>query len=136
MTIRALAVILAFALLNGCTSAPTSVFDAAASAEADAYTPRKVGEAERAACSGRGGSIRGVGMFGTPSCVIPYADAAKACRDKSDCQGRCIMELGHPGEPDLKPGDDLTGQCQKDTALFGCYAEIVDGKVRHTICVD
>jgi hypothetical protein len=118
----------AFAVLSGCSSLDREV-DAARSRAAPTA-------AERAQCEAGGGSIRGVGMFGLPSCVTPYADAGKVCRDKSDCRGRCIVELGHPGEPDLKPGDALTGQCQKDTALFGCYAEIVDGKVRHTICVD
>lgn len=118
-------------LISGCVTGSSIDREVAA-----ARRKAQPSAAEVADCKAQGGSIQGVGMFGMPSCVIPYADGGKVCSDDTDCQGRCIVELGHPGEPDLKPGDALTGQCQKDTALFGCYAEIVGGKVEHSICVD
>jgi hypothetical protein len=79
-------------------------------------------------------------MFGTPSCVIPYSDVGKHCSGKADCQGLCINEEGSDaawvaGEYP-KPGDVLSGTCQANDALFGCYAEIEGGTVREAICVD
>jgi hypothetical protein len=138
MTIRALAVILAIALLNGCTSAPTSVYDAAAAAEADAYTPREVGDPERAACSERGGSIVTRGMLGSPMCAVPYADAGKICSDKTECQGECRATRAGPGGPPIRQGDKISGRCDADTqAGFGCFSLVKDGRAAQPeICVD
>lgn len=138
MIIRALAVILAISLLNGCTSAPTPVVDAVAKAEADAYTPREVGEAERAACTERGGSIVTRGMFGSPMCAVPYADAGKVCRDKTECQGECRASRAGPGEPPIREGDTISGRCDADTqAGFGCFSLVKDGRAAQPeICVD
>lgn len=135
MTIRTFAIVLAIALLNGCTSAPTSVFDAAA--EADAHTPREVGQAERAACSEHGGSIVTRGMLGAPMCAVPYADAGKVCRDKADCQGEC-RATSRPGEPPIRQGDTISGRCDADTqAGFGCFSLVKDGRASQPeICVD
>lgn len=83
-----------------------------------------------AQCAAKGGSIQPVGKAQIPTCVTPYADAGKACTDKSQCQGNCILE------GNLEAADNVTGQCQKTDRQFGCYAKVVNGKSTGAICVD
>lgn len=83
-----------------------------------------------AECSAKGGSILPVGKAQIPTCVIPYADAGKACTDKSQCQGECVLESN------LEAQGDVAGQCQKTNRQFGCYAKVVNGKITGAICVD
>ena len=83
-----------------------------------------------AACSAKGGSIQPVGKAQIPTCVVPYADAGKACTDKSQCEGACVLE------GNLEPQGDVTGTCQKTNRQFGCYAKVVNGKATAAICVD
>ena len=82
-------------------------------------------------CSSEGGTIRGVGMFGTPACVIPFPDAGKACSDKSECQGLCKA-------PDSAlVGSSAIGTCQRDTHdMYGCYNKIERGLVVGGVCLD
>ena len=77
-------------------------------------------------------------MFGMPVCVRAFADAGKSCTDKADCQGRCILDFGSEGVSlATHPiGAEASGQCQRDDALFGCYAEILQGRVTQPICAD
>lgn len=82
------------------------------------------------ACAARGGTIQLVGKAQIQTCVTPYADAGKACADKSQCQGACILE------GNLEPQGEVTGQCQKTDRQFGCYAKVVNGKATAAICVD
>jgi hypothetical protein len=82
------------------------------------------------ACSAKGGSIQPVGRAQIPTCVVPYADAGKACTDKSQCQGACIAEGNAESQ------NAVAGQCQKTNRQFGCYARIVNGKSTGTLCVD
>ncbi|MBI5939301.1 MAG: hypothetical protein HY859_02630 [Caulobacterales bacterium] len=116
----------AMALLGGCMSM------AVASGRANG----QLSAGERAQCRAKGGTVGLVGMFGTPACIIPYSDAGKACRDGSDCQGQCIVDLDGPPGSGPKPGDQTTGQCQKDDQQFGCFATVVDGKAAQALCVD
>lgn len=87
-------------------------------------------EAQAAACSAKGGSIQPVGKAQIPTCVIPYADAGKACTDKSQCEGQCVLE------GNLEPQGEVAGACQKTNRQFGCYARVVNGKATGAICVD
>jgi hypothetical protein len=82
------------------------------------------------ACAAKGGSIQPVGRAQIPTCVTPYADAGKACTDKSQCQGACIAE------GNLEAQGATSGQCQKTDRQFGCYAKVVNGKSTGAICVD
>ncbi len=83
------------------------------------------------ACAARGGQIEMVGRRGLPTCVVPYADAGKACTDNAQCQGGCIVE------GNLEPNDaPVTGQCKRSNVQFGCYAKVVNGKAVGAICVD
>ena len=107
---------LAALLLTGC--APT--------AEPAAPTA----ETLASACSAKGGAIQPVGKAQIPTCVVPYADAGKACTDKSQCEGACVLE------GNLEPQGSVTGACQKTNRQFGCYARVVNGKATAAICVD
>lgn len=105
-------------LLAGC-AAPSPQQAAAPSAETLA-----------SACSAKGGSIQPVGKAQIPTCVVPYADAGKACTDKSQCQGACIAE------GNLESQGAASGTCQKTNRQFGCFARIENGKATATLCVD
>ncbi|HJV40984.1 hypothetical protein [Caulobacter sp.] len=87
-------------------------------------------QTQASACSAQGGSIQPVGRAQIPTCVVPYADGGKACADKSDCQGQCVLE------GNLEPQGPVTGACQKTNRQFGCYARVVNGKATAAICVD
>lgn len=116
----------ALTLLGGCM----------AMSVASARAKARLSPAQQAECRAKGGTVGGVGMFGTPACIIPYSDAGKVCRDRADCQGECIAELdGAPGSGP-RQGDPLTGQCQKNDQQFGCFATVVDGKAGQALCAD
>lgn len=135
MTFRALAVVSILALLSSCTSPSGSIADAAA--QASAGGPRKASEAERADCSARGGAIVARGMLGSATCAVPYADAGKVCRDKSDCQGECRATAGAGASP-IRQGDTVVGRCDADSqAGFGCFSLVSNGRAAQPeICVD
>jgi hypothetical protein len=82
------------------------------------------------ACAAKGGAIQPVGKAQIPTCVVAYADAGKACTDKSQCEGACVLE------GNLEPQGPVTGACQKTNRQFGCYARVVNGKATAAICVD
>ncbi|MGE5502407.1 MAG: hypothetical protein ACM3W4_10830, partial [Ignavibacteriales bacterium] len=94
--------------------------------------PDRMADPDAAACRARGGSIQAVGMMGLPTCVTPYPDAGRACTDKSDCQGACLLEGGDT----VPPAGPVRGHCQRNDALFGCYSRIEQGKIVEAICVD
>ena len=72
-----------------------------------------------------------LGRLQREQCVIPYADAGKACSRKSDCTGQCLAG------PEVGAGSAATGTCQRDVRQnFGCRQRIDDGKAQGTICVD
>jgi len=118
MRILALTAAIAALTLSAC-AAPSTQQAAAPSAQTLA-----------AECAAKGGSVQPVGKAQIPTCVVPYADAGKACTDKSQCEGACILE------GNLEPANDVTGQCQKTNRQFGCYAKVVNGKSTGAICVD
>ncbi len=107
---------LAVLLISGC--APT------------AQPTAPTAETLASACAAKGGTVKPVGKAQIPTCVTPYADAGKACTDKSQCQGGCILE------GNLEPQGAVTGQCQKTDRQFGCYAKVENGKATAAICVD
>ena len=88
--------------------------------------------AEREACMAKGGMVEQRGRMQAELCVVPYADAGKACTDGDQCEGKCIAE-GAVGTP---PGETTTGICQRDDKLFGCFGEVENGRIENGICVD
>lgn len=120
------------ALLAACSSAPPAADTAATPAAA---TSPEAAEAYREArdvdCQAAGGTLQRLGRLQREQCVIPHADAGKACSRKSDCTGQCLAT----GE--VAAGSAATGRCQRDASQnFGCRQRIEDGKALGTICVD
>jgi hypothetical protein len=84
-----------------------------------------------AECRNKGGTIRQVGMFGTPTCVTPLPDAGKPCASNAECAGACFAP------PGASIGQAATGACQVDTAaMFGCHDHVENGVVTGGLCVD
>jgi hypothetical protein len=96
----------------------------------DEMRAESLASVDQEACSNAGGEVRQEGMLGMYRCVKPYADAGKACRSKSDCEGKCLAA------DDAAPDKETTGVCQADDSPFGCYAEVEDGRITNAICVD
>ncbi|HEY8614987.1 hypothetical protein [Phenylobacterium sp.] len=86
---------------------------------------------DAAACARQGGTVRPVCMLGRPMCVIPFADAGKACTDGDQCQGDCRFQGAKP-----PPGGKVTGQCQRSNDPCGCFSNVEDGQVTGGLCVD
>jgi hypothetical protein len=86
---------------------------------------------DSAQCKADGGTVQGVGLFATPACVVPFADAGKVCSDGSECLGMC------KAAPDGVVGQAATGYCQRDDHdIFGCYDEVEGGIVVGGMCLD
>ena len=82
-------------------------------------------------CISEGGTVRGVGMFGTPACVKPFPDAGNICSNKSECQALCKAPIASV------IGARSTGTCQWNTHdVYGCYNEIERGIVIAGPCFD
>lgn len=124
---RALVVLTAVALISSCSSWR----DWKMQSSVERSRAAALAKIDSEQCRSEGGSVRGVGMFGTPACVKPYPDAGKICSDKSECQGLCkAPERG-------VVGSRSTGTCQKDTHdIYGCYDMIEAGTVVAGICLD
>ena len=90
-------------------------------------------EPDQERCVAEGGSVEHRGMFGSPMCVKPYPDAGRVCTDSSQCSGACLAE-SEPGILSVESG--ATGQCQADSAAFGCFGEVQQGRIDGFLCVD
>lgn len=123
----------ALLLLAGCT---TTAADTSASSNGSAPVAAEPGAADAAAevdCAAAGGKLMPLGRLQRVQCVVPYADAGKSCRTRSDCSGQCLAS----GETELVPGTAATGVCQRDMSQdFGCRQRIDGGLAQGTICVD
>ncbi|MDH0019069.1 hypothetical protein, partial [Stenotrophomonas sp. GD04028] len=109
MRLRRFTSLVLTALLAACSSAPPAADTTAAPAAA---TSPEAAEAYREArdvdCQAAGGSLQRLGRLQREQCVIPYADAGKACSRKSDCTGQCLAG------PEVGAGSAATGTCQRD----------------------
>ncbi len=120
--------LLSLALMLG-LSACTTVPDTAAAAPAGS-TAAPAADVH-AACADQGGVIRPLGRLQREQCVVPYADAGKACSASSDCTGQCLATT------DISAGAAARGVCQRDVSEnFGCRQRIDGGVAQGTICVD
>lgn len=132
MRLRFLASLALAVLLSACSSTPPAADAAAQPAAAD--TPEATEayqEARDVDCQAAGGTLQRLGRLQREQCVIPYADAGKACSRKSDCTGQCLAG------PEVAAGSAASGTCQRDVRQnFGCRQRIDDGKAQGTICVD
>lgn len=107
-----------------------ALMTACAPTEPAAPLPEPTPSADAAQCAIKGGTVKPVCRRQIPQCVIPYADAGKACTDGSQCAGDCLYE------GDAAPGTAASGRCQADSDPCGCKTPIVDGKVGMGRCVD
>jgi hypothetical protein len=124
---QTVAAILVVLLATGCQS----LSDASEQRHLDRMRAKSLADIDKQKCARDGGTIRGVGMFGLFTCVIPYADAGKACSDTSECRGTCVAPEG------AKPGSKVVGKCQSDSAgVFGCSSAVKDGIVLPGLCND
>lgn len=91
--------------------------------------------AERAACARSGGIIERAGMLGYERCTYRYSDGKAVCSDSSDCEGQC-RAMGDFTNQSQNNEQPVTGQCQIDDNPFGCYGEIINGRIGPMLCVD
>jgi len=122
--------IAAFLALTACAPPPSSAQGEPPRDESTGLGGASAADAK--ACSDRGGTWRRVCLMGTWSCVMPYSDGGKSCKDKKDCQGQCRYQ----GDGVSAPGTPVTGVCQRDSDPCGCFAEVRDGKLQPALCVD
>ncbi|MBT2767333.1 hypothetical protein J7J08_06755 [Stenotrophomonas sp. ISL-67] len=116
--------------LTACSSTPAGTDGAASAAAPAATTPAPT---DAAGCAAAGGELKPLGRLQRVQCVVPFADAGKACSAKADCSGQCLAD----GETELVAGATARGVCQRDVSqTFGCRQRIDNGVAQGTICVD
>ncbi len=119
--------------LTACSTTPqtdVATAEAEAALEAAAQATEQAADAE---CAAQGGQLQPLGRLQRVQCVVPYADAGKACSAKADCTGQCLAQ----GDSEIAPGTKVTGVCQRDVSQnFGCRQRIDGGVAQGTICVD
>lgn len=96
-----------------------------------AFVGQTATDAERELCIAAGGEIVPSGKLQWENCVLPFADAGKACSGETDCIGECR----YAGE-EVPPGTAVAGTCQATDAKFGCRTVVEGGLIAHTLCVD
>ncbi|WP_421568171.1 hypothetical protein [Stenotrophomonas sp. PD6] len=115
--------------LAGCSTAPTGAETGSTATAAESTAAN----ADAAACTAAGGELKPLGRLQRVQCVVPYADAGKACSAKADCSGQCLAQ----GDGELVAGAKASGVCQRDVSQnFGCRQRIDNGVAQGTICVD
>lgn len=87
-------------------------------------------DTDAAACAAQHGEIRRVCLTGTRMCVVNFSDGGKACRDSSECQGRCLADSP------TQQGQQTTGKCAKADEPCGCFIMVKNGIAQPGLCVD
>lgn len=90
----------------------------------------KMNALERTQCLTKGGFIERAGMLGYERCTMRYSDGGNICIDSSNCDGKCLAT------PQDSQSQAVSGLCQKTDSPFGCYAEVIAGKVGPALCVE
>lgn len=122
-----LILLLSLGLVSACASQPQEE-----SFEDSKLYQDRLNSKEIKHCKKNGGVVQRAGRMGLPHCVMSYKDADKACKDSSECTGRCLL-AGNNGVP---AGSQVTGKCQQNSLRFGCSAEVKQGVAGPVICVD
>jgi len=118
------------ALLAGCHS----IRSYRAEREIESWRREALKKIDVEQCLSVGGEIGGVGMFGLPACIRQFSDAGKACRDGSECEGRCPVDLSVDSTP--QSGEEAVGKCEVDDDWSGCSADVKNGIAQATWCQD
>ena len=127
MAVRALLTILIASALAGCQS----LHDWQMERSVERSRAKALASIDLEACTASGGRIEGVGMFGTPACVVPYADAGAPCSDGADCRGLCKASEA------AVIGEASTGTCQLTSHdHFGCFNRVEGGVAVSGPCID
>lgn len=129
--LRKIAMMALGALALGACTPQAAAPETSPAAEGGQSFSRDMSAADKAACTSGGGTVQRRGRMQAESCVHAFADAGKQCSDSAQCQGKCLGSAG-----DTASTAAVTGQCQADDRLFGCYAEVKGGKAVNAICVD
>jgi hypothetical protein len=82
---------------------------------------KPLGEVERAQCLMQGGTIGQGGLSPDEVCILPQADAGKACTKQSDCSGMCLAD---------------TMTCSTVKPMFGCFEFLDETGQKVGICID
>ncbi|RYZ91825.1 MAG: hypothetical protein EOO68_23520 [Moraxellaceae bacterium] len=107
------------------------MLNASASPDIRSAADKKLTPAEIQKCKEDGGVVKNVGMMEIPKCVIAYPDAGKPCKSSSDCTKSCVvMKSG------IEMGTKISGECQRDNALYGCYTIVEEGVAGPSMCAD
>ena len=94
----------------------------------------------KAWCESQGGSFGYIGLSLKEYCNLPTSDGGTECRDSSECEGSCLVELT-PEQDRIITWDhqvimNITGTCTSYHMVVGCIAEVLDGKVEFVVCYD
>ena len=92
-------------------------------------------EANMTLCAAAGGNYQRAGMLGWYRCTLPYSDGGKACSDSAHCEGKCLAGPDNGGDWTMEKGG-ARGACQANDNPFGCYSELINGRVGPALCVD
>lgn len=98
--------------------------------------PENAADAAVRACFQQGGNWQRVCVAQEYTCVKPFPDAGKACKDSSECKGECLVELvtrcegvGNCTDPVVpEPGAEVTGICQRDDDPCGSFIFVRKGR--------
>ncbi len=104
MRLRSCAVLVLAALLAACSSTPPVADTTTAAPAPEASEAYR--EARDVDCQAAGGTLQRLGRLQREQCVIPYADAGKACSRKSDCTGQCLAGA------EVAEDNDLCARCE------------------------
>lgn len=89
-------------------------------------------------CLRAGGRWGRVGIFPTPICVVPTADAGRICGDGGECEGACLAvpSAAERARIAARTPVALTGRCTDRRPVFGCMYRVEAGVVRGRLCAD
>ncbi len=80
-------------------------------------------------CKSAGGKWQQVGISGY-ACVVSTPDAGSKCTDSAQCAGTCLAGRN------VDFGAQVAGHCSETYLVWGCTAEVKNGRAQATICVD
>ena len=92
---------------------------------------------DQASCEVQGGTWKKIGIRPIEECNLPTNDSGQNCKDNSECQGKCVVNLSYEQlrEKMKKGAFRAEGQCSQWVKTVGCKAYVINGWA-HVICSD
>lgn len=91
-------------------------------------------EADRLACRAAGGEWARFGVHdhlcGIYSCAERTRDGGKSCRNRADCEHRCVTDAT------AVIGAEAAGRCTAVKTSFGCFVHVDAGRIVGRVCID